>query len=174
MDDFFNAVKRHAGQLDQANGQPRIAIVTSVDTQTANVRVLIQPEGVLSGWLPIVSPWVGNGWGLVCPPVPGDQVLIICQEGNAEQGIVIGRMWSSTVSAPPTPAGELWLVHKSGSFLQLCNDGSIKSSAVSWQHSGDLYVAGDVFDQHGSLAALRGHYNEHVHPPQTVTPLPID
>lgn len=70
--------------------------------------------------------------------------------------------------------GELWLQHKTGSFLKLHNDGSIESSASVWTHSGDFRVSGDVFDSHGSLAQLRGHYNEHVHPPSNAGPEPTD
>jgi hypothetical protein len=28
---------------------------------------------------------------------------------------------------------------------------------------GDLHVAGDVYDQQGSLSRLRGHYDAHTH-----------
>ena len=91
-----------------------------------------------------------------CPPSPGDQVLVLAQEGNAEHGIIIGRAFSNAHSAPATPVGELWMMHKSGSFIKLQNDGTI-------QMHGDLHVAGDVYDQQGSLSRLRGHYNEHKH-----------
>jgi len=50
----------------------------------------------------------------------------------------------------------LWLVHRSGSFLKLAADGTV-------QVNGDLHVAGDVYDRHGSLAQLRGHYDAHTH-----------
>ncbi len=63
-------------------------------------------------------------------------------------------------SPPAAPPGEIWLVHQSGSFLKLLNNGTI-------QVSGDLHVAGNVYDSYGSLSALRGHYNSHAHPPQT-------
>lgn len=174
MDSFLNLIKAHASRLDQGWAQPRLATVTSVDTATATVRVKVQPEGVLSGWLPVASAWVGNGWGLACPPSPGDQVLVIWQEGDAEHGIVVGRLWSSNVPAPVAASGEIWLVHKSGSFLKLLNDGSIASAAPSWNHTGDLHVSGDVYDGKGALSRLRGHYNEHVHPPSDVTPSPAD
>ncbi len=174
MDRFLNLLRGHATQLDQSWAHPRIAVVTSVDAATFTARVTVQPEGVLSGWLPISSTWVGNGWGLACPPLPGDQVVVIWQEGDAEQGVIIGRLWSSTTPPPNAPPGELWLVHKAGCFLKLHNDGSIESRAPAWTHTGDLHVTGDVFDGHGSMAQLRGHYNEHVHPPSTTPPSPID
>ena len=130
--------------------------ITSVDTAAGTVRVQLQPEGVLTGWLPLLSPWVGAGWGLSCPPSPGDQVLVLPQEGDAENGVVVGRAWSQAAAAPATPVGELWLTHQSGSYVRLLNDGTISMQ-------GDLHVNGDVYDRHGSLAALRGHYNEHTH-----------
>ncbi len=174
MDGFLNLLKAHASQLDQGWAQPRMGVVSSVDVARFSTRVLIQPEGVLSGWLPIASPWVGAGWGLACPPAPGDQVLVLWQEGDAEHGIVVCRLWSNAAGPPQAPVGELWLVHKTGSFLKLHNDGSIESTAPTWTHHGDFHATGNVFDSYGSLADLRAHYNEHVHPPGTTPPSPSD
>ena len=159
MDRLLNALKAQGANQDQAGGAPRFGIVTSVDPSAATARVTLQPEGVLTGWLPLLTPWVGNGWGLVCPPSPGDQVLVLPQEGDAEHGLIVAASWSAQTKAPSAPSGEFWLVHKSGSFLKLQNDGTI-------QVKGDLHVAGDVYDQHGPMSALRNHYNLHIHPPQ--------
>lgn len=156
MDAFLNALKAQAGALDQVAGQARFGVVTSVNTEKATARVLLQPEAVLSGWLPVLSPWVGAGWGMACPPSPGEQVLVLAQEGDAEHGVIVGRAFSDATPAPRAEAGELWLVHKSGSFVKLANDGTVRVQ-------GDLHVAGDVHDRHGSLAQLRGHYNSHRH-----------
>ena len=156
MDAFLNALKSSAGALDQAAGRARFGLITSVDPKNATARVTLQPEGVLTGWLPVLSPFVGPNWGLVCPPSPGDQVLVIAQEGDAEHGIIIGRAFSETARPPEAPSGEFHIVHKSGTHLKFLNDGTV-------QIKGDLHVVGDVFDRHGSLAQLRGHYNEHRH-----------
>jgi hypothetical protein len=167
IDRLSNAIKSHAAGLDQSTGQVKFGTVTSVNSQNATARVLIQPNGVLSGWLPILSQWVGSGWGMMCPPYPGDQVLLVPQEGDGEQGVIVGRTFSNQQVPPVVPEGEFWLVHQSGSFLKLCNDGTI-------QVSGDLHVQGDVYDQHGPLSGLRGHYNSHTHsvPPNETTSAP--
>ncbi len=157
MDRLLNALKAQGASQDQASGAPRFGIVTSVDPTTATARVTLQPEGVLTGWLPLLTTWVGNGWGLACPPSPGDQVLVIPQEGDAGHGLIVASTWSQQTTPPAAPCGEFWLVHRSGSFLKLQNDGTI-------QIKGDLHVAGDVFDSHGALSSLRTHYNAHVHP----------
>jgi phage baseplate assembly protein V len=174
MDGFLNLCKAHASQIDQGWAQPRLAVVSSVDPATYTARVLIQPENVLSGWLPIAASWVGAGWGVACPPASGEQVIVLSQEGDSEHGIVIGRLWSNTVATPGAPVGEFWLVHQSGSSLKLRNDGSIESNAATWTHSGDLHVTGNIFDSYNSLADLRKHYNEHVHEPSNTPPTPAD
>lgn len=156
MEQLLNIIKQHAGAMDQGASQPRFATVTSVDPTTATAKVSLQPEGVLTGWLPILTPWIGSGWGLYCPPSPGDQVLVLAQEGEAEHGIIVGASFSNTQAPPATPVGEIWLVHKSGSFIKLQNDGTV-------QIKGDLHVTGDVYDQQGSLSRLRGHYDSHIH-----------
>jgi hypothetical protein len=156
MDRFLNALKAQSGAQDSAAGQARFGIVTSVDPGAGTARVQLQPEGVLTGWLPVLSAWVGAGWGISCPPTPGDQVLVLPQEGDSEHGIIVGRAWSRAAPAPAAPVGECWLTHKSGSFIRLVNDGTIRMR-------GDLHVDGDIYDRHGSLSQLRGHYNQHWH-----------
>jgi phage baseplate assembly protein gpV len=156
MERFLNAIKIHADALVQAPAQPRFGTITSVDPTSGTARVTLQPECVLSGWLPILYPWVGAGWGMVCPPAPGDQVLVLTQEGHAEHGIIIGRIFSNQERPPGAPSGELWLVHSSGSYFKLQNDGTV-------QIGGDLHVNGDVYDKVGPMSRLRGHYDSHTH-----------
>jgi uncharacterized protein involved in type VI secretion and phage assembly len=157
MDALLNALKAQAGAQDASGGQPRFGTVSSVDAQRGLARILLQPENVLTGWLPVLSPWVGAGWGFWAPPQPGDQVLILPQEGEMEHGTVVARGWSASSAPPSAEPGELVLQHSSGTQIRLANDGTIRVT-------GDLHVQGDVFDRHGSLSQLRGHYNVHAHP----------
>jgi phage baseplate assembly protein gpV len=162
MQRFLNALKAQASALDHSNGQPRFGIVASVDPARAAARVTLQPEGVLTGWLPILSGWVGPGWGMACPPSPGDQVLVLAQEGQSESGVIVGRAWSDQARPVAAPVGEFWLVHASGSFVKLCNDGSIRIQG-NVTVAGNMTVTGDVTDGGGSLNRLRQHYDAHIH-----------
>ncbi|MGT2505665.1 phage baseplate assembly protein V [Cupriavidus basilensis] len=72
-----------AAQMAQAGrAQVQVGIVTSYDPGTASAKVRLQPEdpdspdATLTGWLPVASPWVGNGWGVDAPVTPGDQVEV--------------------------------------------------------------------------------------------------
>jgi phage baseplate assembly protein gpV len=171
MQRFLNAVKAQAAAQDRSAGQPRFGVVTSVDPTRPAARVSLQPEGVITGWLPVLSPWIGAGWGMACPPSIGDQVLVLPQEGESDHGVIVGRAWSDQARTPTAPVGELWMVHQSGSFIKLISDGTI-------QMQGDLHVNGDVYDRLGSMNRLRQHYDEHTHAdPQggeSSTPTPQD
>ena len=75
-------------------------------------------------------------------------------------GVIRSPAWVGTgvssILPPATPAGEIWLVHQTGTFLKLCNDGTV-------QVRGDLHVSGDIYDAKGSLSRMRGHYDSHTH-----------
>lgn len=179
MDRFLNVLRAQAASLDQAAGRPRFAVVSSVDPARAAVRVMFQPENLLSGWLPLVSSWVGAGWGLCCPPTPGDQVLILPHEGDPENAVALGSIWNEGDTPPPAPSGELWMVHATGSFLKLRTDGSIAAQATQFVFQGNLQVTGDIVasgnvqDSAGTLEQLRSVYDSHTHnAPQGVTGVP--
>lgn len=163
LDQAFSTTPAAASRI----GQPRMGIVTSSNNRTASARVLLQPEGILTGWLPVLTHWAGNGWGMYAPLSPGDQVLIIAQEGDGEHGVIAGSLFSRAATPPAAEPGELVLFHKSGSSLRLVNSGRIVIN-------GDLYVSGDVYDAHGPLSRLRNAYNQHSHvaPNGAATSLP--
>ncbi len=166
MDRFWNHVKAQAGGLDGLAGVARFALVSSFDPAAYAARVLVQPENVLSGWLPVLSSWVGAGWGMAVPLTPGDQVLVLAQEGDAEQGVILGCVWSAVDTPMNVPSGELWLQHQSGSFFKLKNDGTVVMQAPTVTVTGNLMVTGNISDQngaHGTLAALRSAHDNHVH-----------
>lgn len=166
MEHFLNLIKAGASGLDGRTGAARFGLVSSFDPDAYAARVLLQPENVLTGWLPVLSPWVGAGWGLAVPLVQGAQVLVVAQEGDAEQGVVVGAIWSAVDKPMAAPAGELWMRHQSGSFIKLLNDGTIALQAAQVNVTGNLVVSGDISDvngAHGTLAALRGAHDQHVH-----------
>jgi phage baseplate assembly protein gpV len=151
MDLFSNVSKSHAAGLDGLGGVARFGLVSSFDPNAYAARVMLQPENVLSGWLPIVSAWVGAGWGLAAPLTPGDQVLVVAQEGSAEHGVILGAVWSVVDAPLPAPAGELWLRHQTATTVNI---------------TGNLVVSGNISDQggaHGTLAALRSAHDNHTH-----------
>lgn len=146
---ILNSIKGSVAAMLASQPCPRYGLVQSFDPATYTARVLVQPEGQLSGWLPVLTQWVGNGWGLFAPPSPGDQVKLIPQEGAGQSYVVVGGVFSLVDKPLPAPSGEFWLVHAKGQFIKLLNDGSIESSGT-WNHTGDFHATGAVIAGFGS------------------------
>lgn len=153
VDGIINAIRREAQALDHQMGHPQYGIVESYNPASATVRVTLQPDGVLTGWLPLACHWIGAGWGLVAPPSPGDQVVVIPQGGDPQDLIVVGRVYSSqgtpAVSPPAAPSGELWMVHATGAFVKMLNTGQITmqdaaGASVTLENTGTVTVNGNL------------------------------
>lgn len=175
-----NIMRREAQRAQAQKSLPRFAVVTSYDPNHYAAKVLIQPEAYETGFLPIATPWVGNGWGLFAPPTPGDVVEVHYQEGGKEAAYIALRFYGNVAQPVAVNSGEFWLVHKSGSLLKFLNDGTVHltatgkviGSAAEWDLTGNLIVTGDitatgnVYDQNqvnGSMAHIRSVYDTHTH-----------
>lgn len=174
MQHLLNAMKTQAAGMDAQHPTARYGTVQSVKADDCTVRVLIQPEAVLSGWLPVLMPAAGPAWGVVALPSVGQQVLMLAEYGDAASLVVIGAAFSHAnpppraASAPGGPAstaqpGEVLLIGAGGGMLRLCADGTLFVQAVSVRVAGNLVVQGDVADAHGSLDRLRQAFNQHIH-----------
>lgn len=122
---LLNAMKMQA--LLAANGlaAPRFGTIDSYNKKTFSVKVLIQPEGVITGWIPLGTPWVGNGWGMFAAPSIGDLVRVDFAGGDPDAGLASLRAYSDVNVPLGVESGEFWLIHKSGSGLKFHNDGSV-------------------------------------------------
>lgn len=127
--------------MDAASPVGRWGVVTSANTATMVVKVLLQPEGVPTDWLPLLASAVGGGWGLIHVPPVGTQVFCIPDAGDSQSYIAAGATWSAG-AAPPTGynQGEIWLVHSSGSSIKLTNDGKL---TIADAHGSSLALTND-------------------------------
>lgn len=197
MMDLWNRMKGAAAAAVQQVGQNRWGLITGVRQSDTGymAKVTIQPDGISSAWLPVLTPMVGPGWGLVCPPEVGMQAFVASDCGDGHHGVILGLTYSTAAMPPVPPAdfkqpngtpvapGEIALVSKSGAVLRLCADGSIHikgnvridgsltvQDAITANTGNITASTGDVLDQHGSLEALRQAYDVHDHgtgPPPT-------
>lgn len=140
MNQVLNEVKKLAQSHQIA--YMRVGTVASYDPSNYTVKVTLQPEGATTGWMPLVSAWVGNGWGMFSPPSIGDQIEVQFHDGDFDAGVACQRFFNDQARPLSVQPGEFWLVHKSGSFIKLLADGSISSKGI-WNHQGDLNVTGN-------------------------------
>lgn len=148
-----------AAQLAQGDrAESRAGEVKSYDPGTASARVRLlpidpdNPDRSLTGWLPVTSPWVGNGWGMDAPVSPGDQVEVQFFGGEIDDGYVCARLFSDQQRPTGAQSGEFFLTHASGSKLQFHNDGTVTlisagtltSQAPQWNHTGNMQIDGTL------------------------------
>lgn len=171
MRGLLNTMKLHAQQQVGQIATVRVGQVSSYDPGNYSAKVLLQPEGAETGWLPVMSQWVGNGWGLFSPPTPGDLVEVQFIDGDFTQGVVCLRFFNDLARPLNVPSGELWLVHKSGAYVKLTNDGKLSlsdghgasialngdgtiASTGTWTHTGQFTASVDVI---GGGKSLKTH-----------------
>lgn len=135
-----NAVRMQSRAAANAFARPKMGIISSYDGEMS-VKVMVQPEGVESGWMPLGCIGIGGGWGLAVGPNIGDQVVIVYPEGDHESGVIVGRFFSVAQPPIPVPAGEIWAVHQSTSSMKLTNDGKV---AVNSQSDTNITVGGNA------------------------------
>lgn len=148
-----NHVRQLAQQASQEAIGVRIGTVTGYDPASYKAKVALQPTGEETSWLPIGSLWVGNEWGLFCPPTVGDLVEVHFPDHDINAGTIACRFFNSVDRPVSVPSGEFLLKHASGTLLQFFNDGQVKlvsastltSTAPEWNHTGPVNIYGDVF-----------------------------
>jgi len=128
IDGLLQLMRREALKVMGEHRTASLAYVKSYDPNTYTAKVILQPWGIESGWLPIGALAVGDGWGIYAPPSagtaarPGDQVTVVYVDG--EPAFISHRIFFG--GDPLTvPSGEVWVVHESGSFIKLTNDGAL-------------------------------------------------
>lgn len=179
---LLNAMAGAAQQTSAGDSGTRQGVITAYDPASYAVKVQLQPTGEETGWIPLGSPWVGNGWGFAAGPMIGAEVEVEFDSGLMGAGMAAGQFYNDEDRCPGPPSGEFWLVHQSGSLLKFLNSGEVLLSAKAKitydapEHhftGGDvtmdnnLIVVKDISDNdglYGTVQKVRVTYNGHTHP----------
>src|SRR5580698_3843283 len=106
MNKILNAMRREAQREASTRAKPRRGTVSAYDPNAYAAKVMIQPEGFETGFLPIGSSWVGNLWGMFCPPSPGDEVDVHFQEDGKNAAYISLRFFGGKARPLAVPSGE--------------------------------------------------------------------
>jgi len=129
-DDFVNAIHREIERYTAGRHNKRVGLVTSWDPNKHLAKVMFQPEGHETGWLPVHTMAAGDGYGHMTGLTAGDgittgdQVEVIYQEGDFETGAIVARIHSEVDPAPTVQSGEQLFQTPFGQFIKLSQDGS--------------------------------------------------
>lgn len=163
MRGLLNTMKLQAQQA--APALMRVGTVTSYDAANYAVKVALQPEGAITGWLPILTAWSGNGWGLFAPPTPGDLIEVQFHDGDFNAGVACLRFFNDGQRPLAVPSGEFWLVHASGAYVKLTNDGKVRVNAGAEIDIGDLGAALHTLVTDAFVALFNSHTHANGAPP---------
>ncbi|WP_019091674.1 phage baseplate assembly protein V, partial [Komagataeibacter europaeus] len=92
-----------AANMAGAQAQPGFGLVSAVDPVNHAVKVMAQPAGVETGWLPWAAMQVGS-LRIACPPDIGTHVLVVHVEADAEHGVAVMPVYDAVVMPPASPA----------------------------------------------------------------------
>lgn len=141
-DHLRSAVSELAKMAAAGFAHPKLGTVTSYDPDAYLVKVMLQPEEIETGWLPIMTGMAGSAFGVYYGPAIGDQALVIFQEGDATVGLCIGFLPSDEDPPPHVETGEIHLIAKGATASVVMKpDGTIASKGT-WVHSGTMKVTG--------------------------------
>lgn len=148
MDRLLNIIRREAMRVAGLRATDQIGIVSSYDPDSHSVQVKFQPEDTLSGWLPVGSLAVGNGFGVHFAPNIGDQVMVHFLNGDREAGVVGPRLYSDGDRPLNVPAGELWLMQSPTCGIKLQGGDAISvigaTLSATISGAGTISVGGDL------------------------------
>lgn len=178
---LLNSMAAAARQSMAGKNGSRQGIITAYDPVSYAVKVQLQPTGEETGWIPLCTPWAGNGWGLAAGPMIGAVVEVGFDSGLPGAGMAGGQFYNDTDRCPGPPAGEFWLVHQSGSLLKFLSNGEVLLSAKqkltydapahhftggNVQMDENLTVVKNIRDnngRYGSVHRIRTVYDGHRH-----------
>ena len=92
-----------AANMASALAQPGFGLVSAVDPVNHAVKVMAQPAGVETGWLPYAAMQVGS-LRIACVPDIGTHVLVVPIEADAEHGVAACPVYDAVVMPPVSPA----------------------------------------------------------------------
>lgn len=163
-----------------------VATYTPADN-TATV-YLAPDTSVAYGPFPLMTPWVGDGWGLQAGahgggtdadgnPL-GEPCIVVFPDPEMQLGFVILGHFNDRFAAPGAPAGEIWISHKKGQSIRLTNDGHAQLTGTKVEF-GDVGLTSDnAVVRNKEFQALVSAFNAHLHataatgPPVPPTPVP--
>lgn len=135
MQSFINAIKGHALEaLSNKAFSCEIGRITSYDPSTRLVIVEIHPAteddpSLITGWIPLGTPWAGNGWGLYAAPALNTLCTVLFQQGSNQQPIAATPLFDGSNAPLAVDSKEFWIVHESGSSIKFTNDGNVLISS---------------------------------------------
>jgi hypothetical protein len=132
IDSWLDVVRREAQHVVDARERKSTLVATGYNPDTHSVKGILVPHGVETGWVPIATHGIGNGWGIVVGPkvgdpqkLDGDQFDVEFEFGDPNTPVARHRVFSNPDKPPVVQSGEILLKHESLGNLFFKQDNSV-------------------------------------------------
>lgn len=139
-----NIMRLQGMLVGSGRATPRTGIVSAFHPDSYCAKVKLLPSKIETGWIPVGTQWGGAGWGCFAPPPIGALVSMLFEGDSIDVGCITNILYNDEDTPLAVDAGEYWLVHKTGTYFKMKNDGSILTKAQVFKHTGAGYCDGPL------------------------------
>ncbi len=149
---MIEMIKRVVADMMNLQAKTQYGTISAYNPNNYTVKVMLQPEGLETGWIPLSASWTGQNMGAVFGPVIGTDCRVDFVGGVAEAAMAGGRFFNANFRPPVVQSGQGAIVDGAGSFVKLNNDGTLTLSAgtgitcttPTLTQNGNLNVTGTI------------------------------
>ena len=127
-------------------------------------KVMLEPSGIETGWLPVCSAYVGSGFGFLQDIEENTECTVVFEHGDINCGKIVAFHFHDDNPPSIVPgSGVAIFKHKSGSTIQFNDDGSVNITAAGGTTiTSDIKVNGSI-ETTGDVVAAGISLDSHVH-----------
>ena len=155
MSDLAEYIQHEIARAMASRPGIKAAEVSAYDPKRHAIKAMLKPDDIETGWFPMGTSHVGNGFGVVMGPAVGDQIMEGFLGDSMHNPVHLGRLHSDSQQPPTAQSGEIVISHSSGA--------SIKITATGITINGTL-------DINGGYIKAKGHSIDETHLHTNVPP----
>ena len=148
MSDLADYIQSEIARALASRPTIHAAEVSAYDPKRHAIKAMLHPDEIETGWFPMHTSHVGNGFGVTMGPNIGDQIVVGFLGANMNNPVHLGRLHSDKEQPPTVQAGEMLLKDQNGN--------SIKFTATGIAINGNL-------DINGGYIKAKGHVIDDTH-----------
>ena len=131
IDGWMDIIRDEIATVASMRNWKGTVVATSYDPTKHAIRGVLVPHEVETGWIPIGTGAIGNGYGDLMGPkvgsadtLDGDQFNVEFDSGDPNTPIATHRIFSDVDVPPQVQSGEMLRQHSTGTKVFLAQDGS--------------------------------------------------
>jgi uncharacterized protein involved in type VI secretion and phage assembly len=123
MSDLADYIQHEIARALASQPGIKAAEVSAYDPKRHAIKAMLKPDGIETGWFPMHTSHVGNGFGVTMGPNIGDQIVVGFLGHNMNNPVHLGRLHSDKEQPPTVNAGEMLMKDQNGNSIKFTASG---------------------------------------------------